>query len=174
MNRLLFLSLGLAALAAAEAATLYKWVDKEGRVSYQDRPPPPDAGQVEEKALLDGQPRVAPPPPPADAAAKHPVTLYSIPKCAPCDMARLHLQRRKIPFSEKNVSPGNSDNQKEMLEKVGELVVPTITVGSKIMRGGYVESLLDGELDQAGYPKAEEARPEPGAEAAPPAAAPAP
>ncbi len=33
--------------------------------------------------------------------------------------------------------------------------VPTITVGSKVMRG-YLESLLEGELDQAGYPRPEE------------------
>ena len=32
------------------------------------------------------------------------------------------------------------------------MAVPTITVGSKVMRG-YIDSLLDGELDQAGYPK---------------------
>jgi hypothetical protein len=41
-----------------------------------------------------------------------------------------------------------------MVKKIGELSVPTITVGSKVMQG-YVESLLAGELDQAGYPKPE-------------------
>ena len=41
-----------------------------------------------------------------------------------------------------------------MRKKVGELSVPTITVGGKIMQG-YVESLVAGELDQAGYPKPE-------------------
>jgi hypothetical protein len=47
-----------------------------------------------------------------------------------------------------------------MVKKIGELSVPTITVGSKVMQG-YVESLLAGELDQAGYPKPE-ASPESG------------
>jgi hypothetical protein len=30
--------------------------------------------------------------------------------------------------------------------------VPTVLVGSKVMNG-YMESLLEGELDQAGYPR---------------------
>ena len=60
-----------------------------------------------------------------------------------------------MPFTEINVSEKNPQAQQEMVKKVGELSVPTITVGSKVMQG-YVESLLKGELDQAGYPKAEE------------------
>ena len=50
-----------------------------------------------------------------------------------------------------------------MIEKIGELSVPTIMVGSKVMKG-YIESLLEGELDQAGYPKTESKEPEPTAD----------
>ena len=60
-----------------------------------------------------------------------------------------------MPFTEINVSEKNPQAQEAMRKKVGELSVPTVTVGSKVMQG-YVESLLAGELDQAGYPKAEE------------------
>lgn len=37
--------------AAASAVKLYKWVDKDGHVTYQELPPPADAGKVEEKDI---------------------------------------------------------------------------------------------------------------------------
>jgi hypothetical protein len=46
--------------------------------------------------------------------------------------------------------------QDELLKQTGgELAVPTILVGKKVMRG-YLESLLEGELDDAGYAKSGE------------------
>ena len=138
------------AVSTAHADKLYRWVGKDGKVSYQDRPPPADAGAVQEKDLSprsgasgtgEG----------ADVAQKFPVVLYSVTKCSSCDDARAYLKKRHVPYSEKNVG-NNPALQKEMVEKVGQLSVPTISVGSKIMNG-YVQSLLAGELDQAGYPK---------------------
>ena len=136
------------------AGKLYKWVDERGNVSYQDRPPPAGQGRVEEKNVRDGGATASADPSAAEAAAKAPVTLYMIPKCSPCDAARAYLVKRKVPFTEVNVSEKNPQGQEAMRKKVGELSVPTITVGSKVMQG-YVESLVSGELDQAGYPPTE-------------------
>lgn len=141
---------GLVCIAApASAGTLYKWVDKDGKVTYQDQPPPVGVGRVEEKNIKDGGTGDL------DAigeiALKHPVVIYTIPKCSSCDLARGYLQKRQIPFTEKNVAQGNLANQKELQDRFGELVVPTILVGAKVMKGGYSESLLEGELDAAGY-----------------------
>ncbi len=145
------LAVGLVcAVAPAPAGTLYKWVDKDGRVTYQDLPPPAGAGKVEEKIVKDsgtGDSDVT-----AEIARKYPVVIYTIPKCSSCDLVRGYLQKRQVPFTEKNVAQDNLANQKEMQDKVGELVVPTILVGAKVMKGGYIESLLEGELDTAGYP----------------------
>lgn len=138
----------------ALAGKLYKWVDERGNVSYQDRPPPEGQGRVEEKNVRDGSAAASADPSAAVAAAKAPVTLYMIPKCSPCDAARTYLKKRKVPFTEVNVSEKNPQGQEAMRKKVGELSVPTITVGSKVMQG-YVESLVSGELDQAGYPPPE-------------------
>ena len=154
-NTLIIVVLATAlAVAPAYAAKLYKWVDERGNVSYQDRPPPEGMGKVEEKSLREGRRGDSGSPASADAAAKSPVTLYMVPKCSPCDMARAYLKKRGVPFSEINVSEKNPQAQQEMVKKIGELSVPTITVGGKVMQG-YVESLLAGELDQAGYPKPE-------------------
>ena len=137
------------AVLPAHAAKLYKWVDKDGNVSYQDSPPPPNAGRVEQKELT----KTRSPEKKDDVAEKYPVVLYSVPKCSSCDLARAYLQKRKVPFSEKNVE-GDRKSQEEMKEKTKGLSVPTILVGAKVMTG-YMESLLEGELDQAGYAKIE-------------------
>ena len=135
------------ALAAplAQAATLYKWVDKNGNVSYQDRAPPSDSGRVEERALQTGD--VAN----GDQKALPTVVLYSVRKCPGCDQARDYLRKRKVAFTEKNVE-SDVKLQSELKEKAGSLSVPTILVGDKVMRG-YLESLLEDELTRVGYPK---------------------
>lgn len=151
-NTLIFIVLAAFAAAPACAGTLYKWVDDRGNVSYQDRPPPQGVGRVEEKTVREGRDNGSPAG--VAAAAKSPVTLYMVPKCSSCDMARSYLKTRGVPFTEINVSEKYPQAQQEMVKKVGELSVPTITVGSKVMQG-FAESLLTGELDQAGYPKPE-------------------
>jgi glutaredoxin len=133
------------------ADTAYRWVDREGNVTYQDEPPPPDAQQVEEKPIQGGSLLPGAEDASADAARQYPIVLYSVPACDACSAARAYLQERGVPFTEYNVN-GNPELQKKMKDKVGELSVPTLTVGEKIMKG-YVRSLLEGELDAAGYPR---------------------
>lgn len=151
LRALLVLLAALCAVSAAHAQKLYKWVDRDGRVSYHDRPPPSNEYRVEEKQL-GTRPRPAVNNDAMGAAAeKNPVVLYSAPRCGTCDTARTYLQKRGIPFTEKNVE-GDRKLQDELIQQAGGLAVPTITVGTKVMRG-YLESLLEGELDQAGYPR---------------------
>jgi glutaredoxin len=143
---LLFLALAVAGLSAAHAGTLYKWVDSQGRVSYHDQPPPEGSGyRVEEKTVRSAERSIN------EQAQNIPVILYSAPKCASCDLARLYLDKRKVPYAEKNVE-SDVKLQEELKEKSGSLSVPTIIIGTKVMNG-YLESLLEGELDAAGYPK---------------------
>ncbi|MFQ6023129.1 MAG: glutaredoxin domain-containing protein [Acidiferrobacterales bacterium] len=160
MKRELTLTVGLLCavllLPVAHGVKLYKWVDQDGNVTYHDRPPPTDSKyRVESKNFKVGGSPVAN----ANAAGaiteKYPVVLYSTPQCASCDLARAYLDKRKVPFTDKNVE-GNQELLKELKDKTGALTVPTIIVGSKVMKG-YLESLLEGELDAAGYPKPETA-----------------
>lgn len=137
----------------AGAQKLYKWVDKDGKVSYHDQPPPQGAGyRVEEKRLGPRSPAAAARPG-GEPAESFPVVLYVTPQCSSCDAARAYLQKRKVPFTEKNVED-NVALQEELRQKSGGLAVPTILIGEKVMKG-YLESLLEGELDAAGYPRAE-------------------
>ncbi len=129
---------------------LYKWVDSNGHVFYNDQPPPEDLKYKVEERILKGE--KTPPKKIADEpdVPRAPVVVYMIPKCLSCDMARTYLQRRKVPFTEKNVE-GNRVLIEELKKKAGSLSVPTILVGEKVMQG-FLESLLAGELDAAGYP----------------------
>lgn len=140
-------------LSVAQADTLYKWVDRQGRVSYHDQPPPEGSGyRVEQKVLGDRKTSKE-----DDTLAmiveKYPVTLYSVPVCGSCDLARVYLQKRKVPFTELNLE-NNAELQQTLKKKIGSLSAPTIMIGEKVMKG-YVESILEGELDAIGYPKVE-------------------
>jgi glutaredoxin len=143
--------------SVVHAQKVYRWVDKDGNVTYRDQPPSEAGQQAEERKLRVPRDADAAPASADDPAAKAPVVLYTVPQCSSCDAARAHLEKRKIPFSEKNVD-ANRAAQEELRKRSGSLSVPTITVGEKVMKG-YLDSLLDGELDAAGYAKAEPAAP---------------
>lgn len=144
------------ALPVAHGGKLYKWVDKDGNVSYHDQPPSPSEPgyRVEEKAIRAAE-KPAPQGNLGEIAAKNPIVLYTIPKCSGCDLARMYFQKRKLPFTEKSVE-SDVKSQDELKQKSGGFSVPTILIGTKVMRG-FMESLLDGELEQAGYPNPEAA-----------------
>jgi glutaredoxin len=152
----LILLLALLVTLPVQAAKLYKWVDDRGNVTYLDRPPPEGVGKVEEREMKLGNEFASDNPATAEAAAKFPVTLYMVPRCSSCDAARQYLRNRKVPFKEIDVSEKNQKAQEDMRKNVGDLAVPTLSIGSKVMKG-YIESLLEGELDTAGYPKTGEA-----------------
>jgi len=151
---LLFVTVLMAiGIPAAQADTLYKWVDSQGRISYHDQPPPEGAGyRVEEKVLGTGN-KHKEDDTLAKVVEKFPVVLYSVPDCGSCDLARLYLQKRKVPFTEQNLNT-DPELQQTLKKKIGSLSAPTIMIGEKVMKG-YVESVLEGELDGVGYPKIE-------------------
>jgi glutaredoxin len=150
---------------SAAAQKMYKWIDAQGKISYHDRPPPEGSEITVEEKILGG--RSSDGDENGDAARKFPVAIYTVSKCADCDLVRHYLKRRKVPFTEKSLDKDNKLRQ-ELQEKSGGLSVPTIIVGTKVMTG-YLESLLEGELKQAGYfageaPAPQAATSEPGAD----------
>lgn len=150
--------IALLASFGAHAGKLYKWVDADGNVSYQDKAPPEDSGKVEYKnigkekaaAKSDGL---------EDLAERIPVVLYAVPKCSPCDAARNYLKTRGVPFADKDVS-SDLAMQADLRKRAGSLSVPTIVIGDKVI-GEYSQAWLESELNQAGYPQkaAESAKP---------------
>jgi glutaredoxin len=131
------------------AGKLYKWVDDSGNVSYQDQPPPNQDTNLEVREMSDrgigatGEDYVAP-----SVRTSQPVAFYAVPECEVCDVVRLFLSKRGVPFEERNLTEASV--QKKLSDLGGRLEVPTVTVGSLVLTG-YDRSALAAALDAAGY-----------------------
>lgn len=150
------LALCLLMLATAVSAqSMYRWVDKDGKVHYTDRPPAKaEAAQVEKKSsVMLGVDQTATYTL-RKAMADYPVTLYTDKDCDPCKEARTLLNKRGVPFTEKNVY-NNDALQAELRTLVAsdKMVVPVMQVGTKILKG-FLASDWNKLLDASGYPKA--------------------
>jgi len=138
------------AVATAGAQDLYKWVDAQGNVTYQDQPPP---GQEDSAAPFAEDSEVV-----AELAAEKarrsntssvPVMLYSVPVCDACDMVRLLLEKNGVPYTEMDADD-NAAVQNEIKELTGQLSVPVLTVGENVV-SGYSSTSIEAQLISAGY-----------------------
>jgi len=150
IHALLAAGLALALVAGSSAgAQLYRSVDEKGNVEWRDTPPPPNAKQVEQRNVGGNTIETSTLPYSVQqAVAKFPVTLWVFDCGEPCDRARAHLQKRGVPYTERNVQK-ESDTFKKL---TGSLEVPVLFVGSKQLKG-YLDTDWDAALDAAGYPR---------------------
>jgi glutaredoxin len=165
----------MAALTAAQPQQVYRYVDKDGRVIYTDRPPPADGKDVQAKRLTpnyieNNDLPIAT----AQAAQRFPVTLYTFACGTVCQNAEALLNRRGVPFTTVNVEEQKGAEQLQKL--TGAQQAPVLQVGERLIAKGFNEARWTAMLDDAGYPKSPTSRvavkaAEP---ASTPAAAPAP
>lgn len=141
-------------LFVGSAQAQYKWIGPDGTVSYGDRPPPPGA------RIVDGSRATATPAGSAEAAlpyalrtaaTRFPVTLYTTPRCEPCDLGRAHLNKRGIPFAERTIV---TQADVEVLKKLGSSgkMLPVLSMGNE-RTDGYESGSWDRLLDAGGFPK---------------------
>jgi hypothetical protein len=137
---------------AVNAAGLYKWVDKDGRVQYTDTPPPTGTKNVEQRkatgnVIQSNEPSFAL----QQAMKNFPVTLW-VNACGElCDQARELLAKRGVPFTEKN--PQTPESVEEFKKAAGnELQVPLVQIGALKTIKGFEPGEWNGALDAAGYP----------------------
>jgi len=132
---------------AAAAVTVVECRDADGNVSFRDRCPP-NVAKTGEKQLLPRGKKLAEKA--AEAPPAQPVVLYAAPGCASCDLVRMHLRSRDIPFSERDAG---SDPliQAELKAAAGTLAVPTLTVGAQSVQG-YDGPKIESALNAGGYP----------------------
>jgi glutaredoxin len=150
---LLAVALMLPALAAAQAS-VYRWVDKDGKVHYSDAPPPEPTNSLTQKRVGGGYAGEASQLPYATQVAmqKSPVSIYTGADCGdPCKHGRDLLSRRGIPFSERDAQ-ANQDDAEALKKLVGAIEVPVLVVGSSKVKG-YEEGAWHSALDSAGYPR---------------------
>ena len=142
----------LACAATMAEAQLYKWVDKDGKVTYSDVPPPKEVKEVKPKSFTDNvTPADDLPYSVRDAIKRNPVTLYANACGEPCDKARALLGARGIPFTDRN--PETDQSALEALkEAAGALSVPTLTIGTRVVKG-FADSEWHDALTSSGYPR---------------------
>ena len=138
---------------AAQAQTVYRIVSADGKVTFSDKPPvTTDQGKVvgtgvgaSGAASSTGLPFEL-----RQVANKYPVALYTASKCGPCDSARVMLNSRGIPFTERTV---NTPEDAESLQRIsGDTSLPFVTLGGQRLKG-FTDSEWTQYLDAAGYPK---------------------
>jgi len=138
-------------------AQQYRWVDEKGRVHYTDTPPPPSARDAQKTTLKGSELGQQESYEMMEAVRKAPVTLYTFTECqAPCQMARDVLNKRGVPFREKQVS--NQQMLDELQKVSGGTNVPVLVVGAQIEKTASPDA-FNQALDIAGYPRAGVARP---------------
>ncbi len=159
MKLRIFIYALLFSAGAGLAGNYYRWVDSDGTVHYSDQPPPPSVKKVEEKKLgtsvIEGSPTYAL----QQAVKNFPITLFANDCGAGCTRARELLNKRGVPFTEKN--PMQPENADELKKIIGDLVVPVLVLGNTQPLRGFDESSWNNALNVAGYPSA----PVPGAPA---------
>lgn len=177
----------LLAAGAAPAQTVYRHVDKSGKVTFSDQPPAADAQPAAPRGGAAGGAGPALPYELRQVAQRYPVTIYTGDECGPCGAGRSLLVTRGIPFEERTVK-SNEDIQALQRLSGGQPSLPILSIGSQQLKG-FSDAEWSQYLDAAGYPKSAQlpagyrnppAQPlvavqaAPAAPAAPAAAAPAP
>ncbi len=123
--------------AAADAATLYRWVDDQGVVHVSENPPEGKM-QVAEAVVGEAESKG---PAAAPAGEKKEfrvrpaeVTIYTTPTCPWCHKAKAWLRDRKIRYKEIDVTSDRSGAD-EMVRISGQTGVPVIVVGGEVIVG---------------------------------------
>ena len=149
---------GLIALAFATDGSaqgdkqLYRYIDADGHVVYTDKPPPPNAKNVQPKKITANVIETNEIPLAAQLASeKYPVTLYTYDCGELCRNAEALLNRRGVPFTTINVA--EPDGMAKLQALTGANAVPVLQVGEKLVSKGLLESRWQAMLDEAGYPK---------------------
>jgi glutaredoxin len=142
-------------LPAMPAQAQYKVINADGSVTYTDRPP---VAASNVRVTQMGRAGALPPnivepvlaPELQQVTRRYPVTLYTAGDCPSCERAREFLQRRGIPYRERQAL--STDDVQALERLVGSRAVPALTVGPQPLVG-YDAIQWTEYLDAAGYPR---------------------
>lgn len=141
----------LAVISAQPAwsAKLYKWVDKDGNISYQDSPPPEGSKLIKEEEISAPSPTDTDQPAQSSVVFRQqPVVVYTIPNCPACESVLEIFSNWNIPATEQSLQ--DRAVQARILEASDSLSAPTIYIGDNLISDQSEENLST-ELQKAGY-----------------------
>jgi len=136
-------------ISSASAAKLYKWVDDQGRISYQDKPPPVNSKILSEKTLK-GKPSQKPE---LDASSNlAPIDVYVTKSCPSCESTIEVLADWGVPYTEKAIEE-HRDIQTRLLELTEGVNVPALFFGNEFLSDTSTTTQLRESLEQTGHLK---------------------
>ena len=122
----------LALSANVEAAKLYKWVDADGRISYQDKPPPSNSKILSEETLKERK-KV-----PVKSEEKlisstnsSPVDVYINKNCSVCDQVIDLLKTWDVAHNVKMIND-HREIQRALIEQTTTVAVPAVFYQGKL------------------------------------------
>ncbi len=125
-----FLFLFLICAMPVSAVNVYECIDSEGNTVFQDRCPPGMTKKSEMK--YNGKA-----PTEENKFSKfdeQPVIIYLTPNCTGCEQMLDYFNAREISVVEKNIED-NIELQNELIEKIGNLSVPTVDIHGEYLSG---------------------------------------
>jgi glutaredoxin len=149
-NKLLLLIVSFFLSTSSTAIEVYKWVDKEGIVSFSQTPPPsehtPQNAAVETLSFAD-PPLIEEMENPNEAADKNtlgvqktepskrlpPVKIYTTSTCPYCLMAKSYMNQKGIAYTEYDID--KTPTYQSAFKQLGGRGVPLILVGAYRMNG---------------------------------------
>jgi len=141
LTSLALLSLSLLNPNSANAGKLYKWVDDQGNISYQDRPPPKNAKILSEKETKAKE---------TEANTDLPeVIVYTVDNCDLCDTLITMLRREKIPHIALPLAE-DREAQSRILQLADSIIAPSIFIGDELVQTNSEQSLKE-KLEEAGF-----------------------
>ena len=145
------IALLFSALDAQAQQTVFRWVDKDGKVQFSDTPPPTEAKDATQKSMGGGYVEGEQLPYATQMAMRrNPVVLFTSDQCGEvCAQARAVMSKRGVPFTERNAEKNPADAE-ELKKLTGELKVPVLLVGTNTVKG-FLEDSWQSALDEAGY-----------------------
>jgi len=136
------LASNLLLINSANAGKLYKWVDANGNISYQDQPPPKNANVLRESSIDENGSL-------SDKVEQQAVTVYTVPNCAACSELLSRLVEIGVPVEEQNLD-NNRDAQQRVLELSDSLIAPTVVINGRALPNPNLQNLNEA-LETAGY-----------------------
>ena len=147
--RLLAVIATCAYLTTAWSVEIIECEDAQGNKSFAQHCPP-GSKAVNKRKYSTSTPDAG------ASTASVSATIYVVPACDTCDQVREFLDIRKISVTEKDISK-DVKLQEELKEKTGgDLRVPVLVVGDKVLSGYNRTALLEA-LTAAGYTEPEAA-----------------
>ena len=130
---------------SANATKLYKWIDDEGNISYQDSPPPTGSNIVKEEEIATPVTKAQPA---ATSGTTAPVTVYIVDNCESCDDLIQLLQSWNVPTRQQSLR--DKEVQNRILEANESLQAPTLVIDDKFISNLSSSNIIT-ELKAAGY-----------------------